>query len=66
MTHVDALRALVHRDPDLAAELAAVPDALLEVELLRRADGFGLELTAVELERAMAVARREWTTRWLR
>ena len=63
---LEALRAIVHADPALAAELAAMPVEDLEAELLHRAAELGLEVTRADLERCTSEAARDWTTRWLR
>jgi hypothetical protein len=63
---LDALRARVWSDPDLAARLAAIPDAQLagEVEIVARA--MGLVIGPDEIARAIDASRGAWLLRWIR
>jgi hypothetical protein len=66
MEGLDSLRVLVGRDPDLAGRLRALaPDRFVE-EVSRIAADFGSDVTAAEIEAAIAQARQDWMLRWIR
>jgi chitinase len=60
------LRARVHADPALAMRLFAIDEADFANEVLRIAEAMGHDIEAVDLERALRDARRDWTLRWIR
>ena len=62
----DALKACVHEDFTLALRLRRSKPGALVPELLALAEERGLEVTADELESAIANGRREWIMRWTR
>lgn len=62
----DELRARVHADPGLAAELAAIEPDRFADELVRRAAALGLTVDAASVEAEIAAGVRRWTARWLR
>ncbi len=63
---LDALRARVHADPELARRLHALEPERFEAELLRLAAEHGDDVTRPDLDAARALARQEWLLRWVR
>ncbi len=63
---LDALRARVHADPELARRLRELEPERLHAEVLRLAADAGDDVTAEDLGAAVARARQEWMLRWIR
>jgi hypothetical protein len=63
---LDALRARVHADPELARRLYRVPDDRFADELSRIAAAAGCEVDAGDVRAALAQARTSWGLRWVR
>lgn len=63
---LDALRARVHAEPELARRLRALEPERVDAELLRLAAERGDDVTRADLDAARALARQEWMLRWVR
>ncbi len=63
---LEALRAKVHADPDLARALAMLPDGELFDAIEQLARSAHVDVTRDELSAAAARARAEWALRWIR
>ena len=63
---LDALRARVHAEPELACRLRGLQPAAFAAEVLRVAAERGEDVTRHDLDAAAALARREWMLRWVR
>jgi hypothetical protein len=63
---LEALRARVHGDPELARRLRGLAPERFEAELLRLAAEHGDDVTELDVEQALARARRDWMLRWVR
>ena len=63
---LDALRARVHADPELARSLRDLAPAHFEAELLRLAAELGDDVTRRDVGEAVAQARQAWMLRWVR
>ena len=63
---LEALRARVHADAELARRLRRLEPAAFAAEVLRTAGAWGLDVTQHDLDGAVAQARRDWLLRWLR
>ncbi len=63
---LDALRARVHADPELARRLRGFAPERVEAEVLKLAGAYGDDVTAADLAAALAQARQAWLLRWVR
>jgi predicted ribosomally synthesized peptide with nif11-like leader len=63
---LEAFRAYVHRDVSLAQRLRRVPPGRFTEEILRLAGEAGHDVTATDLDEALARARQAWILRWIR
>lgn len=63
---LEALRARVHGDPELARRLRALASDRFEAELLRLAAERGDDVTPRDVGEAIARARQAWMLRWVR
>jgi hypothetical protein len=63
---LEALRARVHGDPELARGLRRLAPERFEAELLRLAAERGDDVTPQDVGEARARARRDWMLRWVR
>ncbi|HEY0614988.1 MAG TPA: hypothetical protein VGC96_10125 [Candidatus Elarobacter sp.] len=63
---LDALRAAVHADPDLALLLRRTDPEEFFTTVLRVADERGLAVTHEDVHEAVSAGRQAWLTRWLR
>jgi Nif11 domain len=63
---LEALRARVNDDPELALRLHGVEPARFAAEVVHIADELGLEVAERDVDDAVARGRLSWTTRWLR
>ena len=62
---LDALRARVHGDPELARRLRAIPAGEFTESLPRIAAELGYDVTQDDVTEAIAQAKRSWTLRWI-
>jgi hypothetical protein len=63
---LDALRARVNGDPDLARRLRRLEPERFAAEVLRLAAGYGDDVAQADLDEAVAHARQAWMLRWIR
>lgn len=63
---LEALRARVHRDPELARSLRRLAPERFEAELLRLAAECGDDVTPQDVGEARTRAHRDWMLRWIR
>jgi hypothetical protein len=63
---LDALRARVNDDPDLARRLRRADSARFAGEVTAVAGELGCEVTEGDVEQAMMRGRQAWTMRWIR
>lgn len=63
---LEALRARVHADAELARRLRRLEPDALAAEVLRAAAACGDDVTQRDLDEAMQHARRDWMLRWVR
>ncbi len=63
---LEALRARVHGDPELARSLHRLAPERFEAELLRLAAEGGDDVTPRDVGEARARARQDWMLRWVR
>jgi hypothetical protein len=63
---MNALRARVHADFDLAQRLARVEPERFASALIEVAGELGIEVSAQDVEAAIMRGRVEWMQRWLR
>ncbi len=60
-----ALRTRVNEDPALARRLRLIDPERFATEVARIAAASGIEVTASELEEAIAHGRQAWALRWI-
>ncbi|MDB5069959.1 MAG: hypothetical protein JWM87_1070 [Candidatus Eremiobacteraeota bacterium] len=63
---LEALRARVHADAELARRLRRVEPERFTDEVLELAAAAGYDVTAAELHETIARAREAWILRWIR
>jgi len=63
---LEALRARVYGDPELALRLRRVEAGGFSADVLRLASQHGLDVTDVDIADAIRSAQRAWTLRWVR
>jgi predicted ribosomally synthesized peptide with nif11-like leader len=63
---IEAFRARVHQEPELARQLHAVEASRFTDEAVRIAGELGCAVTASDVEDAVARGRGDWTLRWTR
>jgi len=63
---LDALRARVYDDVGLAQRLRRIEPEQFGSEVTRVAADCGLDVTAGEIEQAIAQGRQAWNLRWIR
>jgi hypothetical protein len=63
---LDALRARVHADPELARRLRGLAPERFHAEVLRLAAEAGDDVTPAEVGEAVTQARQAWMLRWIR
>ncbi len=63
---LEALRARVHGDPELARALRRLAPEQFEAELLQLAAECGADVTPQDVGEARVRARRDWMLRWVR
>lgn len=63
---LQALRARVHGDPELAMRLRAAKPEQVVAAVLAAAAAHGDDVTREDCEDAMRRARQEWAQRWIR
>jgi hypothetical protein len=63
---LDALRARVNVDPDLARRLRRLEPEGFSGEVVRLAGELGLDVAEADLDAAIAQARSAWMLRWVR
>jgi hypothetical protein len=62
---LEALRACVYADPELARDLNDVADARLGAEVVRAAAELRCDVTDDDVSTAIAQAREAWLLRWI-
>jgi hypothetical protein len=62
---LDALRAVVHQDPDLARRLHRIAPAQLVDEVVRLAAALGLGVDEADVHAAIMHGRQSWALRWI-
>jgi hypothetical protein len=65
-TGLDALRARVHADAELARRLRRIDPARFVDEVTALAASLGIVVTRDELDAAIARGRQAWALRWIR
>ena len=63
---LEALRARVHADAELAQRLRRVEPERFKAEVLRLAAADGYDVTAADLDETIARERKAWMLRWIR
>jgi predicted ribosomally synthesized peptide with nif11-like leader len=63
---LDALRARVSADPDLARRLHRLEPERFTSEVIREAAELGFDVAEPDLDAAIAQARSAWMLRWVR
>jgi hypothetical protein len=63
---LDALRARVHEDEELARRLRQIDPARFVNEVTALAASLGIAVTRAELDAAIARGRQAWALRWIR
>ena len=63
---LEALRARVHADVELARRLRRLEPARFVDEVAALAASLGIEVTREELDAALARSRQAWALRWIR
>jgi len=63
---LDALRARVHADAELARRLRRIDPARFVDEVTALAASLGIAVTREELDSAIARERQAWALRWIR
>ena len=62
---LNALRALVHQDPDLARRLHRIAPEHFIDEVLRLAAGLGISVNDADVQQAIMHGRQSWALRWI-
>jgi hypothetical protein len=62
---LNALRARVYEDPDLARHLLGIAPEHFVDEVLRLAAGLGLSVGDADVQQAIMHGRQSWALRWI-